>query len=619
MGKSSTTHNWEPIGIEELESNAMNVVTSNSNSFVIAGPGAGKTELLAQRACYLLQTGNCPAPKRILAISFKKDAARNLKERVKLRATASEASRFDSYTFSAFAKQILDRFSTALPADWTISRNYQIQNSFSRRAFEDVLSQYGVHDLRTGVFFKSYILGSPLLNYNQLPNHPYWEAAKFWWKSNRENEAGSILDFSMISRLAELIVQSNPLIKKAVKQTYQHVFLDEFQDTTHVQYDLVKAIFLDSQTILTAVGDNKQQIMRWAMALPDSFGNFSKDFNAQKIELIRNYRSSEALVTIQNTLSKAVDSQSHEAQAMVEKNISEDACSIAEFSSPEQEALFIAKEVKKSIEENNLTPRDYAILLKQTVANFTPPISTAFNQVGLKARDESSLQDILTEPLTRIVIPFMRLASSNTNRHVYWSQLVEVINRIKLGEEDLEASTTLQKEIDAFISTLKPNYISKEKNFEEIQARLNEVINFLGIETIKAATPEYKQGTRFEELRNELANQLVIQGQTSSTWEETLDSFEGHDSTPLMTIHKSKGLEFHTVFFVGLEDQTWWSIRSQPEEAKSAFFVAFSRAKQRVVFTYCNTRSQRYDVAGLYELLQNSGVPVIQPSSTSKL
>ena len=79
-------------------------------------------------------------------------------------------------------------------------------------------------------------------------------------------------------------------------------FLDEFQDTTHVQYDVVKTVFLGSDTVLTAVGDNKQQIMRWAMALENPFTMFQHDFNARRRPLVSNYRSSPELVRIQHEI-----------------------------------------------------------------------------------------------------------------------------------------------------------------------------------------------------------------------------------------------------------------------------------------------------------------------------
>ena len=118
---------WQPIGVNSLEPTANDVIREiEYNAIVTAGPGAGKTELLAQRASYLLQTGLCPSPKRILAISFKRDAAKNLKERVELRCGKELAARFDSMTFDAFSKSILDRFRNGLPEIWRPSDNYEI-------------------------------------------------------------------------------------------------------------------------------------------------------------------------------------------------------------------------------------------------------------------------------------------------------------------------------------------------------------------------------------------------------------------------------------------------------------------------------------------------------------
>src|SRR5579862_1076125 len=101
---------WVPRGIAALEENALEVVRSTASYAVVAGPGAGKTELLAQRASFLLETGACPSPRRILAISFKRDAAKNLRDRVQRRSGPERARRFESYTFDAWAKSLLDRF-----------------------------------------------------------------------------------------------------------------------------------------------------------------------------------------------------------------------------------------------------------------------------------------------------------------------------------------------------------------------------------------------------------------------------------------------------------------------------------------------------------------------------
>ena len=96
------------------------------------------------------------------------------------------------------------------------------------------------------------------------------------------------------------------MVRQALQLTYSHLFMDEFQDTTQVQYDLAKEIFLSSSTLVTAVGDNKQQIMRWAMAMDDPFTPFEADFKAQRTSLLNNYRSSPDLVRIQGILAKAL-------------------------------------------------------------------------------------------------------------------------------------------------------------------------------------------------------------------------------------------------------------------------------------------------------------------------
>jgi len=108
---------WRPVAGISLEPNAEEAVRSDHNCLVVAGPGAGKTELLAQRACYLLETGLCPEPRMILAISFKRDAAKNLADRVERRCGKELARRFCSLTYDAFAKSLVDRFMLGLPEE----------------------------------------------------------------------------------------------------------------------------------------------------------------------------------------------------------------------------------------------------------------------------------------------------------------------------------------------------------------------------------------------------------------------------------------------------------------------------------------------------------------------
>ena len=106
---------------------------------------------------------------------------------------------------------------------------------------------------------------------------------------------------------------------------------------------------------------------------------------------------------------------------------------------------------------------------------------------------------------------------------------------------------------------------------------------------------------------------LHLQTSTAGTtdWSAALDAYEGTHALPLMTLHKSKGLEYHTVIFVGLDDSAWWSFQQDTAESTAGFFVAFTRAKQRVIFTYTAERGTRTTVAPLYTLLQSAGVQTV--------
>ena len=158
-------------------------------------------------------------------------------------------------------------------------------------------------------FEKRCVVAAPLLEQSLVNPSPGAWAGEQFFRSWLHSGQKSFLTFAMIGRLAELLIRTNPMVRQALRLTYSHVFMDEFQDTTQVQYDLVKTIFFGSDTILTAVGDNKQQIMRFAMAMDDPFTPFEADFKAQRTPLQNNYRSSPDLVRIQDILAHALDTK----------------------------------------------------------------------------------------------------------------------------------------------------------------------------------------------------------------------------------------------------------------------------------------------------------------------
>jgi superfamily I DNA/RNA helicase len=134
----------------------------------------------------------------------------------------------------------------------------------------------------------------------------------------------------------------------------------------------------------------------------------------------------------------------------------------------------------------------------------------------------------------------------------------------------------------------------------------------MGIDAWKQTSPEYSTGDKFEIVLEAFRLHLKECAAKHESLLETLDEFEGAQHTPLMTVHKSKGHEYDTMIFIGLDDENWWSHSRNNPDGLATFFVALSRAKQRALFTFCRERGDRRKVADLYQLLRTANVPEVE-------
>lgn len=620
---------WQPVGVAALEANALVVVRSSDNRSVIAGPGAGKTELLAQRAAYLLQTGTAPRPRRILAISFKRDAAVNLAARVAQRCHRDHAGRLDSMTFDAFAKGLIDRFGQVLPACWRPTPDYEIIFP-GERDFRDFLQvQLGSPPSSVGTyadlqaitvknFEQRHLVGSRLpVNGWSSPTPGQW-AADQYLQSSLHGSTKSHLSFPIIGRLAELLLRVNPMAREALRLTYSHLFMDEFQDTTQVQYDLVQTIFMGTDTVITAVGDNKQQIMRWAMAMDAPFTAFEADFRATRTPLYNNYRSSPDLVRIQHVLAQALDTQSVKPVAMAAGSVTGESCAIWDFSSAQAEATHLAAFVAAEIKSHGLSPRDFVLLVRQKAGDYAAVLKPAFDAQGIPLRNEAGmvgqvmLQELLAEEASELLLEILRLAVCKTSNR-YWTLCQERLGFLRgVATDDVAGQVMLARELDAFALGLQDRHAHPPASKANACSLIGDIISFVGRDRLIAACPAYRQGGWLDKVLDAAAEHLQLSASGDLDWEASLDAYEGLHAIPLMTIHKSKGLEYHSVIFVGLDDGAWWSFDKDQIEATAGFFVAFTRAKQRVLFTYTAHRGNRSKIATLYNLLRSAGIQTHQ-------
>lgn len=603
---------WKPSDNIILEDNANLVVLSDSNNLVAAGPGAGKTELLAQKAGYLLQTNICAEPQKILAISFKKDAAENLKQRIDKRFGNEFARRFSSMTYDAFAKRILDNFMYALPeelrpnSDYSINDDNIIEIAFRKAGYNN---PYGLSRYNLKKQYDTIISSTILPPCNDIGSKVWRLLLKGF------DDSTSCLTFKMICILAEYILRTNPYICTALRCTYSHVFLDEFQDTTELQYTLVKTCFKESESKITAVGDNKQRIMLWAGARESIFEDYIREFEAERISLLMNHRSAPRLVELQKLMYDVLHEDSINIKTSDKWNIDDGEIKLFISESEESEAKYIVNDIQEKV-LNGVKLNEICILCKQTPQNYTDYIISGLSEIGIIARIETEYQDLLKEPIVTLMINFLYLAieRKSSNEWEYVNTAIETICGIDCLHE-VEKYCQYQEDVIIALNTtsIQMNSCTEKSDLEKI---INRIINFWGEQNIKSTFLSYLQGDYFniiiDKFSDFLWNEFV---QTDNNWIKAIENFIGLHSIPIMTIHKSKGLEYLAVYFVGLEDGAFWNFKNQPQEDRCAFFVALSRAKQYLTFTFSNTRHKlKYprqkhdDINEFFDLLKAPGI-----------
>lgn len=194
--------------------------------------------------------------------------------------------------------------------------------------------------------------------------------------------------------------------------------------------------------------------------------------------------------------------------------------------------------------------------------------------------------------------------------------------------EDIEELTTLENQLQEFLDTWKFEFCIKQANITEATLFLGKfidsIMDFANINKIRNTFPKYLKDDYFKDILKKCSQKLAEAYIKHFDWSHAVNEFLGDYSVPIMTIHKSKGLEYNTVYFLGLEDDAFWSFSSQRDADMCAFFVALSRAKQEVIFTFSDSREilqfrelriveqNNENISTLYQMLSKANVEVLK-------
>ncbi|MFA0039993.1 UvrD-helicase domain-containing protein [Vibrio chagasii] len=528
---------WVPKDGLTFDDKSLEIIQSNANLAVWAGPGAGKTEILAQKACFLLETELCEWPFSILSISRKREAASNLKERVQLRCGNELSERFHSFTIEAFTKSIVDRFMCVLPKHRQPSSDYEITGGSSN-------------------FPKS-------------------------------------LNFDHITSIAFEICKTSSDLMASLRVAYKYVFIDEFQDLNGVQYEFVKALFCNTESVVTVVGDSKQAIMKFARALPDGFYRFEHDFSAELKVIYSNFRATPELKAYLNCLGSLwwpINDKSSSSQTKT-TGLNPNDYAMLVYHDEEQEAEQLALRIAQWVNDDGIKPDDIAVLFRiNSNNNYGRFISNKLLNYGILSFDETAMQDHLSEPLGKIVVSFLTLLT-RTRDISSWECLRDLYlySHPRCDRfEDYELSTLLY-----YISKARDILQDKAFGAEQIREVTNQFIDEFFCESLGHAWSQYGQKAFVTETVHGVLSELEKARLKTASWADAVDLIAGVNAVRMMTIHKSKGAEFEAVILLGFEDFPFFRFgmsHSKLDEERSTVFVALSRAKSRLLVSSAKRR-----------------------------
>ena len=569
---------------------------------VIAGAGAGKTKTIAERIRHLVHTG--VSPSTILAITFTNKAAQEMRKRI-------EQGPFVS-TFHSLGVHILREQSAKIGK----RRDFAIfDRSDSHKAVKEVLRIIGldpkIHDpLRLmGIISREKGRGTSFKDYSNREKGGYFQelVGQVWPEYEKILVRDNAFDFDDLLLKTMNLLSGDQEVREFYQNIWHYIHVDEYQDTNRVQYEISKMLAEKSNNICV-VGDVDQNIYSWRGADIRNILDFEKDYpNAQVITLEENYRSTKTILEAANTVIEK--NKVRRKKNLFTVNASGEKIGLFQAFDEVSEAEFVASKAGELI-KTGVSPDEIAVLFR---ANFQSRVLEEafinhvipYQLLGTRFFERKEVKD---------VISYLRAALNPESL----SDLKRIINVPARGI----GKTTILKIFSGSESSLPLATKTKLLNFRTLlkeiektsrEKKLGETISFI----IKASglEEEWKEGgdegaTRLEnayELSNFASRydglpseEGILNFLADSALQSDQDEMNDEErSVRLMTVHSSKGLEFDVVFISGLEDGLFPHQRANevdisPEEAEEErrlFYVALTRARQKVFLSYTQTRT----------------------------
>ncbi len=632
---------------------------------VIAGAGSGKTTVLVNRISYLIRFGNayhtntsvavsedeiamlshiannvslydknvilpiisgfaqdpCP-PDRILAITFTNKAANEIKERLRLEVGSASAEIWAG-TFHSICVRLLRRFSSYLEygSDFII-----YDQDDCKKLIAGILKENEIEDQE--ITPKS-VMNAISKAKNELLTPEEFETrnqgsekrrrfAKIFKQYQKNLTAANAMDFDDLIAQTVMLLRNNPDVLSWCQKKFKYVLVDEYQDTNHAQYLLMKLISQGHQNVMV-VGDDDQSIYKFRGAAVENILNFDKQFkNTNVVLLEQNYRSTKCIISAANAV--IANNESRRGKTLWSSGSAGRRVAVRQLEDQEKEAVYIAETISELVAREGRRFRDFAVLYRTKAQSNI--LETVFTKSALPHRLLSGLR-FYDHAEVKDILAYLRFIH-NKSDFISMSRIINVPKR-GIGQ----ATVDKVKFIASSTGTSVYDVLRHCGDYEEIKRSYAKVSGFVRlIDLLSDFSSEHLPSELVHKIIDESGYMETLIGDENEERRKNVDELissaryyeersehptlcgfleeialvsdvdnydKSADSAVLMTVHAAKGLEFPVVFLAGMEENLFPSPQSAAtlsdlEEERRLAYVAMTRAKEELFITCCHHR-----------------------------
>ena len=615
----------------------------DGSSLIIAGAGSGKTRVLTHKIAYHIQQGIVPW--RILALTFTNKAAREMKDRIGRLIGEENARDIQMGTFHSVFARILRNEAESIG----YNSNYTIYDqSDSRSLVKDIIKEMGLDD-------KVYKAASIADRISMAKNHlllPQAYAMSSYAKEDIDHKRpgtaniyiryvercrqANAMDFDDLLLNTFVLFENNPDIRERYGRKYQYIFIDEYQDTNAVQAKIIYQLHFDTMgknynNKVFAVGDDSQSIYSFRGATIDNILQYQEIFNqARLFKLEQNYRSTQLIVQAANSLIRRNERQI--PKNVFSKNEHGERLQLKPAYSDREEAMIVTQDIKRIRRQDGCNWSDFAILYRTNAQSRSFEEQMRKDNIpyriygGLSFYQRKEIKDVIAyfrlianpsdeEAFKRIVnYPARGIGDTTVGKIIQTAQTYGVslwqvikdpvlfpmevskgtMTKIQAFRELIEGWIARVNTEDAYTlghDIIMNSGISKDiysgRNPEDISRQEN-------LEEFLSGMQDFVESRREEDMGDQVYLPDFLQ-EVALLTDHDSDEGDSNDKVTLMTIHSAKGLEFPTVFVVGLEENIFPSpmctnSMRELEEERRLLYVAITRAEKHCILTCAQNR-----------------------------